>query len=1522
LKKDRKTLKDIVKRATACLLALVLLFTTDMSFPFLISADENTPYILLDGEKTDSIVLREDARFRLFAVSESECDSFMWQIAHPEKNNVWINIDRANENKLWLTAALISSMADMAGKASIRCKITSGNDEFYTDPVVVTLSYNTKSSTVESAVHGIAPRIKMKAAKPIADEYTTYSIVINYVFGDNSIAFESYGATVAAGSNFTDPITSPTIVGYEPYRYMGDDYIPADVVYPEIYDIQENVTINVVYEPALVDFFIHHHKQDIYDDNYSVTPDKVTQSKAPTGTLVGDGLAFSEDEWQGFKPLAYERLEVAADSSTTIEIRYDRKYYLIDFEMNGGYGAEPVYTRFEATVGTDTPIRHGYIFDGWELVSYGGKTPTAEQKAMYDINGKTISVPAANLTYSARWIIGETKYTMVFWCENADDSEYSYWGHLDGLYAMSGDRVNGRDLISQVEGIDDEAYFEFNAQKSDKNVLVEGDGTTVVNVYYTRKLYTITFKAPGMCSIEANHKHGDDCYEAICGKNHVHSSECIRELICEKEPHSSHTDECIICKKELHVHGGIGCECNKTEHSHSIDCWGENVGSETSAPSRAPDNPENGYIYYRYNIFNTNYYIYLFGNWYRYNGEDVYSGLVLDPECNLEEHTHGTDCDCAEDEHLHNDDCYKDKLHTHSDDCYKYSCGEDEHIHENDCLRLICAYPENHNHSTSCNSSSQNNTVKLVKEKYGKSLDKIWPIKDDNNVSYNSGQRWTPSSSSYYKNVLVYIAQMPADDFTLTLSSSSASAYTMLYYLQTLPGEEDYDVSLDGYNYKLLHTIVAKYNYVTKAEDFFDIMGYYQYKSSPSFSSNGQINTGGGEVKFYYNRIVDHKLEFNNNGTVLENKSVSGIPYGSLLTDYNFTPDYPSNLEPAAYQFGGWYTSPGCFDGTEVKWDKLTMSAGDMMLYAKWTPTVHEVKVFLDSSLKTQIGNTEIVPHGSFANEPLTHIENENYIFQGWFYVDEGEEKAFVFKGIPIRKSINVYAKWGSHAMVEYEIYYKLKDTDIDVAAPTFGSSIAGNNKTFEAKAGNDLYSEYQTGYYPNISSHTITMSITGDHKFTFYYNYVESIPYKVRYVDENGNDLLSPVIITDNRLSVVTETFVKIDKRMPDAYQKRLILTSEGVPDEDGVFDNNIITFHYKSDEVHAYYKVVHYIQNLMGNSYREYRSEELVGIIGNNYTVNAITLTGFRYESDQTTVVGGDFVINGNTVTATLGEEGLLIELYYNREEIGYLVQYVDQNMNTLIEDKYMTGIFGEQILEYAPNLSEIGYSLVSDNLKMLTLSAAQERNVIIFMYEEANASIKYEIVGPTNCGTLIPMTENIKAVNGTVNGSTATANPGFIFAGWYLDAECKTPVDPSLVDSDNKLVPVKNGAIWKDTTYYARFDALVTNLVISTHSVSHFDRDQSFIFTIEGKADSDQSDVKLTVVLLGNSSVTIENIPVGNYTVTLHDDWAWRFKGQETVKPLRLDYNDGHNSVSFVMSKSDNIWLDANSEKENIF
>lgn len=1505
------------------ILTVVLNVMPHITLPALSAENENA-YVILNDEPVLETILEDDAKLRFEACLEGSVSSWQWQIKDPNSTERWVDIADGYSKHLWVTYALVGSMLGKDNAAFLRCRIKTDTKEIFTNTVMVTVSYKVDAPTYYQQSKPEKPTVyRMSRA---ATEFTTYSIVINYLFDNNTIAFEPYGATVAAGSAFNPPpIKSPEIVGYAPFRRVGNEYISAEYVNLNLDSVNENITINVVYEPTLVDYTVHHHLQNVLDDDYSIHYDLVTYGKALTGSLVGDGLALSEDELPGFKSLDYERLEVAADGSTVIEIRYDRNYYLIDFDMSGGYGTEPIYTRYGATVGANNPIRHGYIFDGWELVSYNGHSPTNEQKSQYALkSGGTIEVPAANLRYKARWITQETTYTMVFWCENANDNGYTYWGYLDNLPAMSGSYVSGQDYISRVSGIEDEQHFTFNASKTDKNILVEGDGSTVVNVYYTRNYYTLTFKAKGNCTIEANHTHTDACYDNICGLGHTHTNDCIAELICTTEEHTAHTEDCLLCDIQEHIHGSVGCDCTKQEHTHTVSCW-NNVGSVQSSLYGAPSNPEDGRIY-RSGWWNSTYYIYIGGVWYVYTGRGVSSGDTVKPACNLTVHTHGTDCACTQEPHTHSDKCYRDTLHTHIDACYKYSCGAIEHTHTTECQRLICGIPENHNHSSD---SGTNKVVNTVYAKYRQSLKDIWPVTDDNGVTYNSGERWSPSGTDLYDYVLVYIDEMPGDDITLTVDTSSNSTYTMNYYQQVLSGES-YDVSYSGNYYKRYNQIKANYGRVTKAEDFFNIRGFYQYTSNPTFSGDSiTINSGSKVVDFYYNRITDHKITFNSNGTVLDDKTVTGVMYGASVEEYNFVPPYPENLEPNAYTFGGWYTSPGCFDGTEADWYNMTMPEGDLLLYAKWAPITHTVRVFMDKSLTQQLGTDQIIDHGSFATDPTENITNGNYVFLGWFYEDEvnGEtvEKAFVFNGIPILDDMDIYARWGSHFSVDYKIYYKLLETGEEIADPTEGSAIVGNNKTFYAKTENDLYEGYRIGYYPKTNSHTITMSADGNHEFTFYYEFVESMPYKVQYIDKATNQpIFEDKVVMDNSLSVVTETFMRADKMMPDAYQKRLVLSSNSTDkDKDGIYDANVITFYYSFDETHAYYRVVHYIQNISGDTYREFTSEENVGIIGQNCTANAMTLTGFAYQEDKTTINGVVVPNSGTAVTTTLTADGVLIEFYYDRLDYNYLVRYLDSRTgNELVGSKIASAAFGMPIIEYARNLESIGYKLVSENAKTHTISANEEMNIIDFYYQETNITLKYQIIGPDNCGRLSQESENITAVSGVPNGSTPMVNSGFIFLGWYKDVDCTTPVDSAWVDDNSGLTPQKIGDVWSNATYYAKFAALETDLTITTKSTASIDTDQVFIFRIKGKNDTPTEEIDLTVTVVGNDSVTVTKLPTGEYTVTELTDWSWRYENPNAKREINLTYNNGSNEIIFNNTRENGKWLDGNAVKNNRF
>ena len=70
-------------------------------------------------------------------------------------------------------------------------------------------------------------------------------------------------------------------------------------------------------------------------------------------------------------------------------------------------------------------------------------------------------------------------------------------------------------------------------------------------------------------------------------------------------------------------------------------------------------------------------------------------------------------------------------------------------------------------------------TVYTLKEKWGADISEHWPIKGTNGTTYDNGERWKPSGSKTYTEVLVYLAIMPAESFTLSVSSVNYDTFIM-----------------------------------------------------------------------------------------------------------------------------------------------------------------------------------------------------------------------------------------------------------------------------------------------------------------------------------------------------------------------------------------------------------------------------------------------------------------------------------------------------------------------------------------------------------------------------------------------------------------------------------------------------------------------------------------------------------------------------------------------------------------------
>lgn len=1268
-----------MKKILAFLLCAVLLLT--VAAPAALAETVTETFQICDGTgaPVKTVSLRMSEKMELTAVAENLSGSYQWQIH--VSGDVWANIMGANGNRLELSYGLVANLLS-GNVAEIRCRLTNGEVR-YTESVKVQIQSDAtvRKAPAAAPVPGTAPNGD-PADGPAP---STYVITIKYQFADGEQAANSWTATVATGSTYTQDVASPVIVGYTP---------DPDVVHV---NASETTTYIVTYKPAEVNFTVKHYQQNVSDDKYTLVDTET--KKGYTKSAVGEGLARTD--YEGFYSLLYDTaMEIAADGSTVAEIYYDRYYYLMNFDLDGGYGVEPIYARYGAAVSVSEPTKPGYTFTGW--------TPAIPA-----------TMPAQNTSYAANWEIGTSGFTVVFWYENANDNGYSVAGTYQPTNVKPNTEQKSDDYKNQSFDGRDGTHFTYNEDKAE-TVTVKGDGSTVLNVYYMRNTYTLTFR---------------------------------------------------------------GLTCNNS-------------------------------------------------SWW----------------------------------------------HTHNDSCYK--------------------------------------VVKTITAKYQADIHDHFPIRDGNDTIW-----WdVPDGCESFKadTMLGSIDTMPGENIVFEKSSAQSGA-VLYYYIETLNGETG-TYTHDGKNFKLYKQItLEKECQLTYSEEFHNITGFTQWWSDPKFDKMEQggvayagYHEGGlfGGSYYYINdknylcyTRNSYNLSFYNYNAYVTGKGGS-VQFEAPLSGYDFTPEYPANLEKNAYVFAGWYTTPGCYEGSEADLSTMTMPASDVVLYAKWTPKTHTVKTYLTKDVLDMNGNPldtwENVPHGTTVVKP-NDPTNGAYTFVGWFYIsDSGEEKAFDFS-MPVNRDLNLYAKWSSNTLVTYTVKYAVENPDgtlTYIADDTTGSALAGTTKTFDAKTGTELDEGYQSGYFPVVSSHSLTMDIDGGVKnvFTFIYVAKPEVTYTVKYLEKGTEKQLADPKTVTTRDAVVTEPFKQIAGYAPDAYQKQLVLAAEG----------NEIIFWYVKDDVHAPVRVVHWIQNIAGDGYTEYRSStNLNGVIGNTYSETPLEIPGFKFNGASSNASG------------KLNAGGLLLELYYDRIEYPYVFRFIDQATgNEIAESEDGTARYQAQVTQTAKDIP--GYKLISAENQAINIAIEDpdnvaNKNVKIFYYNEETVNILYKVVGPAGCGTLDNYQENdLKVITGTAAGSMPTAASGYKFVGWYKDEGCTEPVAAAWI-ANNRLTPQKTKPLgsemgYEAATYYAKFELDVFDLTIRKEGCAEIDENQSFLFRITGP-----NGFSMEVTVQGNGSKTIQGLQMGEYTVTEVESWSWRYKCQNNNQVVKSEnVTDGEASVTFTNKRDFAFWL----------
>ena len=95
---------------------------------------------------------------------------------------------------------------------------------------------------------------------------------------------------------------------------------------------------------------------------------------------------------------------------------------------------------------------------------------------------------------------------------------------------------------------------------------------------------------------------------------------------------------------------------------------------------------------------------------------------------------------------------------------------------------------------------------------------------------------------------------------------------------------------------------------------------------------------------------------------------------------------------------------------------------------------------------------------------------------------------------------------------------------------------------------------------------------------------------------------------------------------------------------------------------------------------------------------------------------------------------------------------------------------------------------------------------------------------------------------------------------------------------------------------------------------------DENQTFVFTVKG-TDEHTKDVNTQVIIKGDGSVTLKDLPVGKYTVTEDTNWSWRYNPTKNDQPVNAD-NTAQQTVTFVNRLNNNKWLSFLNRVTNVF
>ena len=286
--------------------------------------------------------------------------------------------------------------------------------------------------------------------------YSRNSYALTYAITGDNFANAAYATATYEYGEAVTAVATPSQTGYTFIGWTGvPETMPAD-----------NVTASGYYT-ANTDtaYKVTHYREDLNADTYTLA-----ETDDMTGT-TGAQTEAAAKSYEGFTAQSFNQVSIAADGSTVVDIYYSRNSYALTYAITGDNFANAAYATAtyeygEAVTAVATPSQTGYTFIGW--------------------TGVPETMPADNVTASGYYTANtDTAYKVTHYREDLNADTYTL-AETDDMTGTTG---------AQTEAAA-KSYEGFTAQ-SFNQVSIAADGSTVVDIYYSRNSYALTYAITG-----------------------------------------------------------------------------------------------------------------------------------------------------------------------------------------------------------------------------------------------------------------------------------------------------------------------------------------------------------------------------------------------------------------------------------------------------------------------------------------------------------------------------------------------------------------------------------------------------------------------------------------------------------------------------------------------------------------------------------------------------------------------------------------------------------------------------------------------------------------------------------------------------------------------------------------------------------------------------------------------------------------------------------------------------------------